>query len=226
MRRIPLRNPCRASARSVLACSQSFMVCSAWRWASSKFSCRASRSAVGSAAGGVGSTPPVGGRVLAWLAAKRGARLELTWTGYGRLIGVSAVFWAWSAVTFSLYLRAFPVGDEIGTALLAGGFMVAWGIGFLSVVAPQGIGVFEVGLATLYGIEGIAGFAVVAGGENFRADRGARQRHRYYRKFRYPIEKYHRWFCTGCGRCSRSCMAGIHLKESLAALRAKAPGGE
>ena len=45
--------------------------------------------------------------------------------------------------------------------------------------------------------------------------RGSRQRHRYFRKFAYPVEKYHRFFCTGCGRCSRACMAGIKLKETL-----------
>jgi len=58
-------------------------------------------------------------------------------------------------------------------------------------------------------------FAKVAGGESFRAERSARQRHRYYRKFRYPIEKFSRFFCTGCGRCSRTCMAGINIKETL-----------
>ena len=58
-------------------------------------------------------------------------------------------------------------------------------------------------------------FALVAGGENFRKSRGSRQRHRYYRKFAYPVEKFHRFFCTGCGRCSRACMAGIKLKETL-----------
>ncbi len=61
-------------------------------------------------------------------------------------------------------------------------------------------------------------FAKVAGGENFRKERAARQRHRYYRKFRYPVAKYSKFFCTGCGRCSRSCMAGIHLKDTLNAL--------
>lgn len=61
-------------------------------------------------------------------------------------------------------------------------------------------------------------FAKVAGGENFRKERAARQRHRYYRKFRYPVLKYSRFFCTGCGRCSRTCMAGIRLKETLATL--------
>ena len=58
-------------------------------------------------------------------------------------------------------------------------------------------------------------FAEVAGGESFREERGARQRHRYMRKFNYPVDKYSRYFCTGCGRCSRSCMAEINLKETI-----------
>ncbi len=61
-------------------------------------------------------------------------------------------------------------------------------------------------------------FAVVAGGENFRKLRAERQRHRYYRKFKYPLEKFYRFFCTGCGRCTRTCMAKISLKETLKAL--------
>jgi sulfhydrogenase subunit beta (sulfur reductase) len=61
-------------------------------------------------------------------------------------------------------------------------------------------------------------FAKVAGGENFRKDRSVRQRHRYYRKFRYPVDRFDRFFCTGCGRCSRTCMAGIRLKETLNSL--------
>jgi len=61
-------------------------------------------------------------------------------------------------------------------------------------------------------------FARVAGGINFRKDRAARQRHRYYRKFRYPVDRFARFFCTGCGRCTRTCMAGISLKETLGAL--------
>jgi sulfhydrogenase subunit beta (sulfur reductase) len=61
-------------------------------------------------------------------------------------------------------------------------------------------------------------FAAVAGNHNFRKERADRQKHRYYRKFRYPVDTYHRLFCTGCGRCSRTCMAGIRLKETLNAL--------
>lgn len=61
-------------------------------------------------------------------------------------------------------------------------------------------------------------FAKVAGGENFRKLRGFRQRHRYMRKFKYPVDRYSRYFCTGCGRCSRACMAKINLKETINSL--------
>lgn len=61
-------------------------------------------------------------------------------------------------------------------------------------------------------------FAKVAGGENFRSEQSERLRHRYYRKFRYSLGKYYRFFCTGCGRCTRTCMAKIRLKETLTAL--------
>ncbi|MDP8258557.1 MAG: 4Fe-4S dicluster domain-containing protein [Candidatus Aadella gelida] len=58
-------------------------------------------------------------------------------------------------------------------------------------------------------------FAEVAGGENFREERSSRQKHRYYRKFDYPVDKYNKFFCTGCGRCTRTCMAGISLIETV-----------
>ncbi len=61
-------------------------------------------------------------------------------------------------------------------------------------------------------------FAKVAGGEDFRKGRESRQRHRYYRKFKYPVDKFNRYFCTGCGRCSRTCMAQISLIETINSL--------
>jgi len=64
-------------------------------------------------------------------------------------------------------------------------------------------------------------FAAVAGGENFREERADRQRHRFYRKFKYPLDKFYRSFCTGCGRCTRTCMAKISLKDTLKALVAE-----
>jgi sulfhydrogenase subunit beta (sulfur reductase) len=61
-------------------------------------------------------------------------------------------------------------------------------------------------------------FAVVAGGENFREKRSDRKRHRFFRKFKYPVVKYSRFFCTGCGRCTRTCMAEISLPDTIKAL--------
>jgi len=61
-------------------------------------------------------------------------------------------------------------------------------------------------------------FAKVAGNENFRKERGIRQLHRYMRKFNYPVDRVGLFGCTGCGRCSRTCMAQINLKETINAL--------
>jgi sulfhydrogenase subunit beta (sulfur reductase) len=61
-------------------------------------------------------------------------------------------------------------------------------------------------------------FAKVAGGENFREERANRQRHRYYRKFSHSMGRFSRFFCTGCGRCSRTCMAKINLKDTVTKL--------
>ncbi|MEW5759030.1 MAG: 4Fe-4S dicluster domain-containing protein [Candidatus Omnitrophota bacterium] len=64
-------------------------------------------------------------------------------------------------------------------------------------------------------------FAKVAGGEDFRKGRDTRQRHRYYRKFKYPVDKFNRYFCIGCGRCTRTCMAEINLVDTVNSLLSK-----
>ncbi|MXY76146.1 MAG: flippase-like domain-containing protein [Acidimicrobiia bacterium] len=112
----------------------------------------------------VATAPGGGGRVMAWLAARRGIEFTLDWRGYLRLIGINVVFWGWSAVTFLLYLRAFPAADEFRTMLVVGGFLLTWGIGFLAPFAPQGIGVFELTMATVLQAEGMARTVVVLGG--------------------------------------------------------------
>ncbi len=62
-------------------------------------------------------------------------------------------------------------------------------------------------------------FAAVAGGENFRRDRADRLRHMFQHKGRYAPERYGELFCTGCGRCARTCLAGIIPTEVYGALR-------
>jgi len=65
-------------------------------------------------------------------------------------------------------------------------------------------------------------FAKVASGENFRKERSQRLRHRIYRKFYYQMLKYGEPFCTGCGRCSRSCLVKIYPHEILNSLYQRA----
>jgi len=56
-------------------------------------------------------------------------------------------------------------------------------------------------------------FALIAGGENMRAERWQRVRHRWYRKFLYLYRQFGRPYCTGCGRCSRACTADINMVD-------------
>lgn len=116
----------------------------------------------------VGASPPILNPVLGWIAARRGITApRLDWTAYGRLLGWMAVFWALSALAFTVYLHAFPEVVLREPLTVAGAFLVAWGVGTLAVFAPQGLGVFEVTLAALLVGRPAVGTAVVIAG--FRA---------------------------------------------------------
>ncbi|MEW6358798.1 MAG: 4Fe-4S dicluster domain-containing protein [Planctomycetota bacterium] len=52
-------------------------------------------------------------------------------------------------------------------------------------------------------------FAAVGSGENFREERAARYRHRFYRKGQYLYQKYGDIACVGCGRCAKACLPDI-----------------
>ncbi len=56
-------------------------------------------------------------------------------------------------------------------------------------------------------------FARVAGGENFREARAARQRHRFFRKGKWLRERFDVSGCVGCGRCIRTCLVHIDIVE-------------
>ena len=56
----------------------------------------------------------------------------------------------------------------------------------------------------------LSDFAKVAGNHNFRKDKAARFRHRYYRKGKYvPSKTGGQIACVGCGRCATACVAKI-----------------
>jgi len=65
-------------------------------------------------------------------------------------------------------------------------------------------------------------FARVAGGENFREARAARQRHRFMRKGKYIYEKFGELGCVGCGRCIRTCVADISIVDGFNAIQRSA----
>lgn len=115
----------------------------------------------------VAASPAVGGRILSRLAERRGISLNLTWSGYTKLAAADAAYWIAGATTFVIYLRAFPAADSFGALQVAGAFMVAWAVGFITVFAPQGLVVTEVSLVALLAVSndntGIA-LAVLFGG--------------------------------------------------------------
>ena len=61
--------------------------------------------------------------------------------------------------------------------------------------------------------------ALVAGGENFRKDRSARIKFRYYHKQRGFVAQYGRPSCVGCGRCISACPVNIDISEVINQLR-------
>jgi sulfhydrogenase subunit beta (sulfur reductase) len=67
-------------------------------------------------------------------------------------------------------------------------------------------------------------FALVAGGHNFRGERGDRVRHRWFRKFVHLLREHGKPFCVGCGRCTQGCTAGISLTAVLNAVIGEAKG--
>lgn len=110
----------------------------------------------------VAISPLVGGRAVARLLDRLGVGLVISRTGYLRVLAWSVAYWTWAAATFTLYLRAFPAADAVGSLEVAGAFMVAWAVGFLTVFAPQGIGVAELGLVALLASTDSGGLAIAA----------------------------------------------------------------
>ena len=85
---------------------------------------------------------------------------------YLKIVAVVSVFWLVAATAFACYWSAFPATDA-GVPLLRvyGAYLLAWAAGFVSVFAPQGLGVFEaVAGVFLRGALPFAGVAVLAAG--------------------------------------------------------------
>lgn len=109
---------------------------------------------------------PVGPPIHCWiaLAALFGlglAPIMLSWlfSGSGRWPGLPAaaigcasfaLTWTAYAVAFTAYMEAFGVMHPADSAVrVAGAYLFSWGIGLIAFFAPQGIGIFEGGIAEL-----------------------------------------------------------------------------
>lgn len=73
--------------------------------------------------------------------------------GYRRflsLILVSSISWLFAATSFLLFLSALPNSYPTYAWLeIIGAYLFSWGVGFLAIFAPQGVGVFEVVAAAI-----------------------------------------------------------------------------
>ena len=111
------------------------------------------------------SSPPAVNLAMGRVARWRGTEYrELTWSLHLRLIGWTALMWVWLAFNFVLYLVAFPAIHVGGPVEVAGAYMIAWGVGWLAIFAPQGVGVFEATLSSILTGHAAAGLALVIGG--------------------------------------------------------------
>jgi ferredoxin len=64
-------------------------------------------------------------------------------------------------------------------------------------------------------------FALTASGVDFRASQAERQRHRFYRKYKYQTEAHGFVGCVGCGRCSKDCIVDISVVEVINQLNSR-----
>lgn len=77
---------------------------------------------------------------------------SLSTSAYFQSILVVAIYWCLAGVSFSLFVTALPGLHTLTGPLVTGGiFLFSWGIGYLAIFAPQGLGVAEAVSSLLLG---------------------------------------------------------------------------
>lgn len=63
---------------------------------------------------------------------------------YFKSILITIILWLVASIAFTLYYLSFPLGGiNISPLKIGAGYMFSWGVGFIAIFAPQGVGVFE-----------------------------------------------------------------------------------
>lgn len=69
---------------------------------------------------------------------------------YLTIVFISIIFWLFASTSFYLFIFALPNIVFIPSWIdVIGAYLFSWGVGFLAIFAPQGVGVFEVVAANL-----------------------------------------------------------------------------
>jgi hypothetical protein len=89
------------------------------------------------------------------------AEVKLQLRSYVSLVVLASIYWTFAAAAFVAYVGAYSVLASLLSPLETGAaYLLSWGIGFLAIFSPQGIGVFEVAAAEL--LRGSASLTSVA----------------------------------------------------------------
>lgn len=85
------------------------------------------------------------GFISRWIPIVNNAQVKTLYS-YLCLVLISAVFWFLAAVSFLFYFNSFTLIESAQNSFLsvAGAYIFAWGAGYISIFAPQGIGIFEI----------------------------------------------------------------------------------
>ncbi len=79
---------------------------------------------------------------------------DLVFWKYLASLGAIWLFWILAASSFVLFIYAFDgISLNSDPVLIGGIYMFSWGIGFISIFAPQGLGVFELVAGALFSTE-------------------------------------------------------------------------
>ena len=74
--------------------------------------------------------------------------------GYFKALLWTVLFWVLVGTIFAVYLSAFPsIVSEIHPLKAATGYLFSWGVGFITLFSPQGIGVSEAIFSNIYPIK-------------------------------------------------------------------------